>query len=163
MLKEIEVGKAKVQFTDSDNFEHEKVYRLILAKVSGIIPNFMGGLDTDISKIDWSTVAKQMLDDKDIERIRTVMFRTTTVDDLPMSKFENQKTIMNKYGFIMYDRILTEAVRHYLGEHWNTALENGCIPADLTGLLSKFTEKSQNALTSFGQLSKTDTADTETL
>jgi len=163
MLKEIEVGKAKVQFTDPDNFEHEKVYRLMLAKVSGIIPNFMGGLDTDISKINWGVVAKQMLDDKDIEKIRAVMFRTTTVDDLPMAQPKNQREIMNKYGFMMYDRILTEAVRYYLGEHWNTAQENGCIPANLTELLNKFTEKSQNALTSFGQQSKTNTADTETL
>lgn len=158
----IEIGKAQVQFTDPDNFKHEKVYRLIFAKLAGIVPNLINGLDTALTDVKWSDIAKELLADKDLEFIRNIMWETTTVDDLPLKSQKNASTIMNKYGFFMYNRIFTEAVRHYLGEHWNLALENGCIPESLTQMWNGFMEKYQTVRALSGQQLKEDTQTTET-
>lgn len=150
------IGKAKVQFTAQDNIELEKIYRMIFAKVAGALPSLVDGFNTDISKIDWMKIAKEMLNDEDIKKIETILFPSIEVDGLFINDPKNLRTILDRYSFFFYDIVMFEALRHYLGGHLTTALESGIIPEAVTKLLKSFTQKYKTVQASFGQQSKPD-------
>jgi hypothetical protein len=155
------IGNADVQFAKADNIELEKIYRMIFAKLAGALPQLVDGMNTDISKVDWMKITKEMLGDDDIKKIETILFKSIEVDGLFLDKPNDLRTILDRYSIFFYDVVMWEALKHFLGEHLRIALASGIIPKALTKLLTESMQKFKTVQASFGQQLKADTPTTQ--
>lgn len=139
------IGGINVEFQKQDNLELEKIFRLLLKKVGAVA--LAGGLDSDTEK-----TLDTLLDDKDFEKVYTVMLRTVCVSGVGM--LDNRANILkltDQYGLHMFYIIIWEAIRFYLGEHLKKALESGYIPPKLKKALTEFMQGMKEGR-SFGEL-----------